>query len=576
MLAATCSKIGHEQQPPSTISSPSFVIQNEQTTTSRCGLSSCFQITGQPAQGQYLALQLGDANASYIPQGNDQNEGQLQPGNPQGIQQLYQVSLATSSASSPNIIYSAFRQAEAESIETTSVKTEQHWTATTSSISRGNSYSVDSGMWKGKTDGWPVSQNEIHGQQTVNQYHNISSTEASQLNNPVIASNNQFTVSMSMSPTNEVAVTQPINRPQMVDLNNTSQTSIALNDTTATSNMIEWVQNNPNEVPTMVVQMAPISDPTKSDNSQDVNNVVDGSGNRVTRRVRRVACTCPNCRDGEGRMANGKKIHICHIQGCGKVYGKTSHLRAHLRWHSGERPFVCKWLYCGKRFTRSDELQRRLRTHTGEKKFACEQCGKRFMRSDHLSKHVKTHGNAARRSATQSSSDTVLHSTNTSNVTPAQVLDALKTVSQQQVSQEGKPMASQLQDQGASKHQLPTTQGFTIMQLQQEQSSIHDSQTIAQSPQQATQQTTQQTTQQQVQLTQEQIQLMQQQVQQEAIQTQPIDQHPQQAAQQEIQLTQEQLQLMQQQAQTITLDDGTILQIQYTPAEAELISSQRC
>uniref|UniRef100_A0A3P9MCS8 C2H2-type domain-containing protein n=1 Tax=Oryzias latipes TaxID=8090 RepID=A0A3P9MCS8_ORYLA len=88
-----------------------------------------------------------------------------------------------------------------------------------------------------------------------------------------------------------------------------------------------------------------------------------------------------------------KKQHICHIAGCGKVYGKTSHLRAHLRWHSGERPFVCNWVYCGKRFTRSDELQRHRRTHTGEKRFVCTECAKRFMRSDHLAKHIKTHQN---------------------------------------------------------------------------------------------------------------------------------------------------------------------------------------
>ncbi|XP_030822292.1 LOW QUALITY PROTEIN: transcription factor Sp6 [Camarhynchus parvulus] len=121
-----------------------------------------------------------------------------------------------------------------------------------------------------------------------------------------------------------------------------------------------------------------------------------GARRAVPRGGAQAACRCPNCQEAErgGPCPEGAKrkhLHNCHIPGCGKAYAKTSHLKAHLRWHSGDRPFVCNWLFCGKRFTRSDELQRHLQTHTGAKKFSCPVCGRVFMRSDHLGKHMKTH-----------------------------------------------------------------------------------------------------------------------------------------------------------------------------------------
>ncbi|XP_055847975.1 uncharacterized protein LOC129913372 [Episyrphus balteatus] len=156
----------------------------------------------------------------------------------------------------------------------------------------------------------------------------------------------------------------------------------------------------------MTVKREPLDKSMDFGSQKSIKNMAEESGTQITSAATPIngnTPTFPNNTDTAELVKtklytpiiltspDQKRRFVCPVEGCSKSYGKSSHIRAHLTWHSGEKPFICDYPSCKKTFTRSDELTRHNRTHTGERPYECAQCTKRFTRSDHLTKHLRVH-----------------------------------------------------------------------------------------------------------------------------------------------------------------------------------------
>ena len=93
------------------------------------------------------------------------------------------------------------------------------------------------------------------------------------------------------------------------------------------------------------------------------------------------------------RIHSGERPYKCDHPGCDAAFAEAGDAKKHMRTHSGERPYKCDHPGCDAAFTEAGNFKRHLRTHSGERPHKCNYpgCDAAFAQFGNLKTHMRRH-----------------------------------------------------------------------------------------------------------------------------------------------------------------------------------------